>query len=235
MVSRILPASAFLMLLASVSHAQPGALDVRWADLASSDEGQATRALLALAATPKETVAFFKDHLKPVKADAKRIEQLIKQLDSTNFAVRNRATAELEYYGKYIRADLESALKKDPVVETKNRIQQLIDKLPAEKKAEPMPMGIPKARPGSSIAVTNVNGVITILVDGQPIDFSKMGPPPPPPGPSLQWVRAVRAVTILEHLGTPEARQIVEQVAAGESDALPTTAAREALKRWKKE
>ena len=133
-------------------------LDTRWADLASSDDAKATRALLALSATPKETTAFLKDHLKPVKADAKRVEQLIKQLDSANFVTRMQAMNELEYYGKYIRADLEAALKKDPVVETKMRMQQLIEKMPSEKKAEPMPMGLPKARPGSSISVSNANG-----------------------------------------------------------------------------
>jgi hypothetical protein len=35
-------------------------------------------------------------------------------------------------------------------------------------------------------------------------------------------------------MATPEARQILESIAAGESDALPTVAAREALERLKK-
>jgi hypothetical protein len=44
----------------------------------------------------------------------------------------------------------------------------------------------------------------------------------------------VRAVTLLEHFGTPEARAIIEAIAGGESDALPTIAAKEALERLKK-
>jgi hypothetical protein len=222
-----------LLILAAAASAQP-ALDQRWTDLASADETTALRALLALSATPKETTAFLNEHLKPVKPDTKRIAQLIKQLDSTNFAARNQAMKELEYFGKYIKADLEAALKADPAVERKTRIQQLIEKMPRDKKDEPMPKMVPNARPGSSVSVSNVNGKITILIDGQPLDFSKMTPPPPPPGPPQSWVRAVRAVTILEHLGTAEARQILDSMAAGEADALPTVAARAALDRLKK-
>src|SRR5438105_14980659 len=100
--TRFLCIGFFALTVAPAAFAQ---LDARWADLASPDEGKATRALLALATTPKETVAHFKEHLKPVKADPKRIAQLIKQLDSSNFAVRAQASAELEYYGKYIKPD----------------------------------------------------------------------------------------------------------------------------------
>jgi hypothetical protein len=213
-------------------HAQP-TLESRWADLASPDEGKATRALLALAATPKETTAFLKDHLKPVKADAKRVEQLLKSLDSTNYAARVQATTELEYYGKYIKNDLEAALKSATQSETKTRIQQLLDKIPKDKKAEPPPAPM-KGRPGSSVSVMNVNGKITILVDGKPIDMAQAAPPPPP-GPPQTWLRAVKAVAILEHLNTPESQQLLQSIAAGEPDALPTTAAREALVRLKKQ
>jgi hypothetical protein len=38
---------------------------------------------------------------------------------------------------------------------------------------------------------------------------------------------------VLEHLGTPDARQILERVADGEAEALPTKAARESLDRLK--
>jgi hypothetical protein len=208
-------------------------LDSRWADLAGADDGKATRALLALAATPKETVAFLKDHLKPVKADPKRVAQLVKALESTTFSVRVQATAELEYLGKYIKADLEAAQKSAGDIETKMRIQHVLAKIPSEKKPEPPQM--PRLT-GRSVGIRNVNGEITILIDGQPLDLSKLAPPPPPPPPlpPTGWVRAVRAVTLLEHLATPEARDLLEAIAAGEPDAMPTAAAREALGRLKK-
>jgi hypothetical protein len=207
-------------------------LDSRWADLASPDDAKATRALLALSATPKETTAYLKDHLRPVKADGKRVAALVKQLDSSNFAQRSRAMNELEYLGKYIKSDLEAALKKDPEVETRRRIQELIDKMPKEKKDAPPP---PPFKGGRSVSVQNINGQIRIIIDGQVFDPSAAAtPPPPPPGPPAGWVRAVRAVTLLEHLATPEAQAQLQAIAAGEADALPTIAARAALERLKK-
>jgi len=203
-------------------------MDARWADLVSPDEAKATRAVLALAATPKETLAYLKDHLKPVKADAKRVAELLKQLDSDRFVERSQAMLELEYLGKYIKADLEAALKKGEKLETTMRIQQLIDKMPNEQKAQaPIPV-MPKGR---NISVSNINGEIRIMVDGVPLNLTPLPPPPPPPGPPAQWIRAARAVTLLEHLGTPEARSLIEAMAGGEADAMPTVAARDALKR----
>ncbi len=225
-------AAFFAMAISITAQPVPVNVDARWAELASPDEGKATRALLALAATPKETTAFLRDNLKAVKADPTRIAQLLKALNSNTFVIRQQAVVELEYHGKYIKGDLETALKGNPNLDVKRQIEQLLDKMPREaKKAEP-PMPL-KARPGSSISVSNINGVIQITIDGQPLDFTKMAPPPPPPGPPQGWVRAVRAVMILEHLGTPEAQTILQNIAGGASDALPTVAAKEALERLK--
>ncbi len=221
---------------AAAQPAAPPTLESRWADLASPDEGKATRALLALAATPKETTALLQEQLKPVKADAKRVAQLVKALENPNFVIRTKAMAELEYFGKYIKADLEAALKTNIDTETRMRLQQLLDKLPKDKKAE-APIPAPKVGGGRNVSITNINGQIRIVIDGQVFDLNNLTPPapaPPPPGPPAGWVRAVRAVNLLEHMGTPEARQILETIAAGEADALPTVAARAALERLKK-
>lgn len=233
-MNKMLWTMGVLAMLTTDVVAQPATkptLESRWADLTSPEEGKATRAILALAAEPKETMALLQERLKPVKADPKRVEHLVKQLDSGNFGVRNQATMELEYFGKYIKADLEAALKKDPTVETKTRLKQLLDKMPKVEKAVAPPM--PKLGGGKSVSVTNINGQITILIDGQPLDMMPKAPVPPQ-GPSSSWVRAVRAVTLLEHLGSPEARALLQAMAAGEADALPTVAARAALERLKK-
>jgi hypothetical protein len=166
-----------------------------------------------------------------VKADAKRVAELLKQLDSSSFGQRNQAMAELEYLGKYIKGDLEAALKKGEKLETTMRIQQLLDKMPKEAKPAPPVPVMPKGR---NVSVTNINGEIRIFIDGQPLNLTPLPPPPPPPGPPAQWIRAVRAVTLLEHLATPEARAMIEAMANGEADALPTIAAKEALGRLKK-
>ena len=50
-------------------------------------------------------------------------------------------------------------------------------------------------------------------------------------GPTEDWLRMQRAVEVLEQIGTAEARQLMEKMAAG-GKAPPTEAARAALKRW---
>jgi hypothetical protein len=50
----------------------------------------------------------------------------------------------------------------------------------------------------------------------------------------MTWVRAVRAIALLEHIGTSEARAILERLASGEAEALPTEQARAALARLDK-
>jgi hypothetical protein len=52
----------------------------------------------------------------------------------------------------------------------------------------------------------------------------------PPPA----WLRAARAIAVLENIATPEARQLLESLAAGERDALPTREAKAALERLNK-
>jgi hypothetical protein len=46
-----------------------------------------------------------------------------------------------------------------------------------------------------------------------------------------KWTRAVRAIVLLEHIGTPEAIAILKDMATGHPDAQPTRTAKEALKR----
>ncbi len=235
---KFLLTATILVALAAPIYGQAPGLDARWAELGSADESKALLAALSLSASPKDAIAFLKENLKPVKAEPKRVAELIKSMQSQNFVVRTRAFAELEYLGKYIKKELEVAAKETSDAETKSRIQQLLEKLPPDPNAknEPAPKGVPNLGGARSISVSNVNGQITIIVDGVPLDFAKMAPPPPiaPPGPPQAWRRAVRAVTLLEHLATPEARALLQSIGEGESDALPTIAAREALGRLTK-
>jgi hypothetical protein len=45
-----------------------------------------------------------------------------------------------------------------------------------------------------------------------------------------KWTRAVRAVVMPEHIGTPDAEAILKDMATGHPDAYPTKVAKEALK-----
>src|SRR5579864_963037 len=68
-----------------------------WHDLASDNPATMARAVAALEAAGPKAVAFLRMRLKPVAADSRRIDALIKQLDSPQFTQRRQATEELEY------------------------------------------------------------------------------------------------------------------------------------------
>ncbi len=203
-------------------------LEKLWTDLASADEARAVRATLGLAANPKEALPFLADRLRPVKVDAASIAKLVKQLDSDDFDTREVAGRELEYLGKFAKAALEKQLADDSSPEAKRAIRVLIDKMPGDEKAPPLS---PKIM-GRSVSIRSGNGEIQIIIDGKPLDLAAYVPKLPPP-PPVGWARAARAAALLEHLGTPEARRLLEKVADGEPDAPPTKAAKEALERLK--
>lgn len=215
-----------------------------WEDLAGTDETKIMRALLVLARAPEKTVPFLKEHLQPVKADDKRLSRLIAELDNDQFTVRNKASEELEYLGKCAKPALEQALKNNPPLEAKQRIEQLLAKLapetPALPPAPPIIGALPQIGgiPAPPIGVAAIQVEIQV-VNGQvvrnvrKVNGQEVGAAPKPSAsmPAPQWIRAGRAVLLLEHLATPETQQILRTLADGEADALPTKAAKEALDR----
>jgi hypothetical protein len=208
-----------------------------WEDLASTDEARASRALLALAARPKVATAYLKEQLKPVKVNEDALKKLIAQMDNDDFAVRAAATklltAEADYLGRFARPFLEKTLKGGPSQEVKKRIETILELLPRDPRDQAKdPPREPVLR-GRSVAVSSNNGAIQIIIDGKPLDLSTMVLAVPP-RPNTQWLRAARAVALLESLDTPEARSILESLASGELDAPPTRDAKAALERLTK-
>jgi WD40 repeat protein len=107
-----------------------------WDDLASTDAARAARALTRLQAAPLEAVALVRRQVQPVAAiDPKKLERLIKDLDSADFSLRQQATVELAKLGYLAEPSLRTALKNRPSVEASRRIEGLLDKLPTEEPA----------------------------------------------------------------------------------------------------
>src|SRR5262249_25434591 len=97
-----------------------GGLQTLWADLAAANAQAAPRAVWTLTAAPGPAVALLKEKLRPIRAgDDPRIGRVIEGLDSDAFAVREKATSELEGLGDGAEPALRNALAGDPSPEAR--------------------------------------------------------------------------------------------------------------------
>jgi hypothetical protein len=154
-----------------------------WRDLAGDDAEKADRAIWTLAVKEGQSLPLLREHLRPVRAaEPERLTRLIADLDNDEFAVRDRATQELERLGEQAAAGLRLALTQAPSAEARRRVEHLVDR---------------------------VRGL--------------------PSGPDL--LRTVRAVEVVEHVGTPQARELLETLAGGTPEARLTQEAKASLER----
>ncbi|MBI1914566.1 MAG: hypothetical protein HYS12_07485 [Planctomycetes bacterium] len=101
-----------------------------WADLAGEDAAKAYRAIWALVASPQQAVPFLRKHLKPaVPADAQKLKQLLADLDSPRFSVREKAIQELAKLGDLAEPGLRRVLEGKPSLEVRQRVERLLEQL----------------------------------------------------------------------------------------------------------
>lgn len=180
-------------LIAGANMARPNVLtaeqlDGLWTALAGDDAAKAYQSIWQLASAPKQSLPFLQARLRPIPApDAKRISQLLADLDSEDFKLRTKAHEELEKRGESAAASLRQAAEKPPSAEVGRRVKELRDKLKTERRT-----------------------------------------------PSPERIRVLRAVEVLEHIGMPEARQILKVLADGAAEAQLTQEAKASLDRLTK-
>jgi hypothetical protein len=116
----------------STTAPQDAKLEALWADLEGNDSARALRAVRTLAARAKDAAPFLAKQLQPLAdfdEDPARVSRLITDLDSEDFAVRDRASKDLERMGKSAEAGMRKALEASPSLEVKERINGLLEKL----------------------------------------------------------------------------------------------------------
>jgi hypothetical protein len=87
-------------------------------------------AVYQLLAVPEQTVPFFAAKLKPAgQPEAEQLARLIRDLDSPRFAERESATRKLEALHWLCRPALEQALAQQPGLETRRRIEKLLERM----------------------------------------------------------------------------------------------------------
>jgi RNA polymerase sigma factor (sigma-70 family) len=83
-----------------------------------------------LISAPGHAVPFLSEKLKPIVAvDAERFARLLKKLESDSFAEREKATQELKKLSDALEPALRKALQEKPPLETRRRLQALLDDL----------------------------------------------------------------------------------------------------------
>jgi RNA polymerase sigma factor (sigma-70 family) len=107
-------------------------LEQLWDDLAGADARKAYAACRTLAGVHGQAVALVKERLQPIgEVDAKRIGQLITDLESDRFEARQKASQELERLGPQAEPMLRRVLKQSPSAELRRRVQALLAVPPA--------------------------------------------------------------------------------------------------------
>ena len=156
-------------------------LELLWADLAGEDARTAHAAVWTLAATP-EAVPFLKDRLQPAReVPPERMRQLLTDLDSATFAIREAASKELERLGDRAKPALRKALQENPSAEVRKRVETLL------------------ARPR--------------IVR------------------SSETLRSLRAIQVLERIGSSDAQQVLQKMTKGAPRARETQEAKASLER----
>src|SRR5262249_23148266 len=100
-----------------------------WTELNSTDGKKGFQAMARLLAAPAEAVALLRKRVSPDHSqlpDDKQIDRMIADLDSADFATRNKATQDLEKAGKAIRPTLIKALESKPGLEKRRRLEQIV-------------------------------------------------------------------------------------------------------------
>jgi hypothetical protein len=104
--------------------------EVRWLDLGSKEAAVGNEAAAKLAAEGEAGLPYLESKLRPLMAFALRVDRLIGDLDNDRFAVREKAMRELERLGESAAPSLLYALEAVPTLESKRRMEGLLNRLP---------------------------------------------------------------------------------------------------------
>jgi WD40 repeat protein len=153
--------------------------EVLWAELGEEDPERVYQAFTAFIANAERTVPWLTQRLAPIgRPHAETLTRLIADLDASDFAAREKATAELGRLADLAEPALRIVLVGQPSAEVRRRVERLLD--------APMPPG---------------------------------------------QLQELRAVEVLEAIGTPAARRLLEALARGTEEARLTRDSTAALQR----
>lgn len=188
-----------------------------WGEL-EKGELESTRALLKMSARPDEAVAFLRTTMRPLKIEPQAAMDLIVKLESNDDAIWRPAFEELEYFDPRLAFKLEELMADINLTPARQRLVEVLSGMKAGSEGTKdiklkwiEDQFIFRHEPfGNWGAAHTVDKVGTSEWWGL----------------KKKWTRAVRAIMLLEHIGTPDAIAIIERMTTGHPDAFPTKAAK---------
>jgi WD40 repeat protein len=104
-------------------------MDALWKKLAEGDAPAAYSAVWTLAACGEQATRYCQERLHPLPSAGPRLQQLIADLDSEQFAVREAATKELAGLGQEAVGAMLQAMNGRPALEARRRMERLLEGL----------------------------------------------------------------------------------------------------------
>lgn len=222
--SRPTPATdAFAAMSSSTRPAET--LEDDWTAL-GGEEPDASAALLRLSRKPDEFVTFAQSHFIPVKLTEAQLAPLLVELGSNDDDTWRAAYEKLQYFDPRLAIELQELIDK---TEDPRTLTRLIEVLSSGERGSlqgkevglnPFPSG------GGNFFTETENGRTAWWAENRldhlnvpRLDSGKPG-----------WNQVVRGTMLLEHIGTPDARAIVDAMATGHPDVQPTRVAIAAIK-----
>ncbi len=222
------------------------ALEKSFLFLALQDTNSALFGVLPMARTPaKELVPFLRGKLKPLQLTEDRAMQLLSDLDSEDTKVAEAAYVELGYFDLRLAMNPRKAFEIVPQGLARQRLAACLLDEPRLDTFAWCKLDFHGSASRNKDGTVRFETLLSVEnMPGKPAGFKsycdewqgggKMSRRVPFAVAELDppiWKRLSRAIVLLEHLGTADARKLIETMADGHPDATPTIAAKAALRR----
>jgi hypothetical protein len=192
----------------------------KWWDDLAKPEPACSRALLKFAGHPDQSVAFFKEQLKPLTIEAADVRSLIKDLDSDEENVWRPAFERLEYFDPRLAIDLPTLMKENVEPRSRNRLIEVLCSIKPDS-FRGRTIILRGTDDGYNFSDNRASWWAEHRIGRLGSGTWENGKP--------KWTRACRAIVLLEHVASPDAIAILREMSTGHDDAEPTKVAREAL------